>query len=164
MLEFFISIFTSCRHKTLSLSIKKMKQVLLILAILLFNFSCTSSADSGNYQSAEQSYKETKLSLEDQERQNPLNFLKSDGTYRENLVGKLVLEGNVTNSASVITYKDVTLQIAFYSATQTLLGTEEQTIYEYFPPGQSVSFKFKTFGFRETKSVGWKVVKATPAN
>lgn len=93
-----------------------------------------------------------------------MNFLKSDGTYRENLVGKFVLEGNVTNSASAITYKDVTLQISFYSSTQTLLGTEEQTIYEYFPPGQSVSFKFKTFGFQDTKSIGWQVIKATPAN
>lgn len=102
--------------------------------------------------------------MEEKEKRNPTSFLSTDGTYRKNLMGEWVLEGTISNSATIATYKDVVLEIKFYSKTKTLLGTEKEAIYEYFPAGQRKSFKIKTYGYKGTKSIGWDIIRASAAN
>jgi len=135
-----------------------------LLLILLFS-SCNS--DSSTYTSPHdngQTYEENKMSLGEKEKRNPLQFLESNGTYRQNLVGKWVVEGKIRNKATTAAFKDVTVQINFYSKTNTLLGSEKKTIYEYVNPGRSSSFKFKLSGYRNTSKIGWEIVDAKSAN
>jgi hypothetical protein len=137
-----------------------MKTLFLLSCILLLQ-SCNSGA--GSTQPESTSYEETKMSLEDKERINPVDFLEADGTYRQNLIDEWVIEGTVTNSATIATYKDVVLKIVYYSKTKTEIGSEEKTIFEYFKPNESKKFKIKTSGFEGTESVGLDVVSAEPA-
>ena len=135
------------KHKTTTLSI-----VLIVLTLGL------TSCNSGS------SYQETKMTLEDKEKQNPTAFLSTDGTYRINLLDEWVLEGTISNSATIATYKDVVLNVAFYSKTETHLGSERHTIYEYFSAGQTKNFKIKTFGYKGTNSIGWSIESASSSD
>lgn len=130
-----------------------------VLAVLTFGLtSCESGYGTGS------SYQETKITLEEKENRNPTSFLSTDGTYRENLLGEWVLEGSISNTATIATYKDVVLEIHFFSKTKTHLGTEKEVLYEYFPAGQTKNFKIKTYGYKGTNSIGWDIVSASIAN
>jgi hypothetical protein len=133
------------------------------LTVLTLGLTSCNSGPSGSYDTGS-SYQETKMTLEDKEKQNPTSFLSTDGTYRKNLMGEWVLEGTISNSATIATYKDVVLEIHFYSKTETHLGTEKKAIYEYFPAGQTKNFKIKTYGYQGTKTIGWNVVSASAAD
>lgn len=136
----------------------------MLLSVILILTSCNQSSPGSYDTSSSSSYQDTKLTLEEKEKQDPLSFLSTDGTYRENLVGQWVLEGTVTNHATIAKYKDVVLTVKFYSKTKTLLGSEKHSIYEYFSAGRTKSFKIKTFGYRGTKSIGWDISRASNAN
>ena len=104
------------------------------------------------------------MTIEEQEMREPTSFLKSEGTYRSNLIEEWVLEGTISSSATVAKYKDVVLLVNFYSKTKTLIGTERHPIYEYINPGRSINFKIKTNGFDGTESVGWDIESAEAAS
>ncbi|CAN5833455.1 hypothetical protein BH11BAC7_BH11BAC7_33380 [soil metagenome] len=129
------------------------------LLIFLFFSACTPHTTPNNYTAA--GYEEQKMTLEEQEKQNPLSFLSSDGTYRKNLLGRFVLDGTITNKATVATYKDIVLQIKFYSQTETLLGTKDFSIYEYYPPGSTKTFQLKVDAVNGTEKIGWSIIKAS---
>jgi hypothetical protein len=105
-------------------------------------------------------YQKTKMTLKEKEKQNPLEFLSTNGTYRTNLIGEWVIEGTVNNSATIATYKDIVLTVRFLSKTNTLLGSEEHVIYEYFPAGQTKEFKIKTYGFEATEKIALNIESA----
>lgn len=137
--------------------------LLLFLSTVLISCSENQSRYSGSME-AQESYEDTKLSLEEQEKQNPVEFISIDGTYRKNLIGEFVFEGTISNTATVATFKDVVLRFRYYSKTKTLLGKENIAIYEFFPPGSTKKFKAKSFGFKGSKSVGWDLNSATPVD
>lgn len=121
--------------------------------LIVITYSCdNSSASLINYE-------QTKLSLEDQEKGNPINFLSTDGTYHETLFGdKMVLNGTISNNATIATYKDVVLQVHFYSKTKTEIGSENYVVYDYFPPKQIKNFKSKIKAPIGTNSISWNIV------
>ena len=82
------------------------------------------------------------------------------GSDKHNLVGQTVIKGVVSNKATVAVYKDVDLQLDFYSKTGALLETDRETVYETIRPGQSKSFKTKYFAPKGSDSVGLKVLSA----
>jgi hypothetical protein len=127
-----------------------------ILIILLA--ACHSNSSPGNFSPSD--YQQQKLTIEEQEKQNPLRFLSSGGEYRQNLFGRFVLDGTIVNSATVATYKDVVIEISFYSKTETLLGTRQHPFYEYFPPGSTKTFQLKVDGYEGATKIGWEVVQA----
>ena len=109
-------------------------------------------------------YQDTKMTLEQKEKANPLAFLSAAGTYRKNLISEWVLEGSITNTATLATYKDIVLRIFYYSKTKTVIGTEQKTIFDFFKPNNTQKFKIKSFGFEGTESLGFQVLSASPAN
>lgn len=123
-------------------------------------FSC-SSADK-NPKSAKESYEATKSKLVQKEKDHPTNFLDVHGRSRKNLLGQTVVKGDISNSASFTTYKDVEVQLTFFSKTNTLLETDKETIYIEVPPGQERNFKTKYFAPKGTDSVGVNVLSAMP--
>ena len=129
----------------------------IILSILLL------SCDSNGIKSFNQnmSYNDLKVAIWEKEKENPLEFLSIDGTYRSNLVDEWVLEGNIANSAIIANYKDIVIKVSFYSKTKTLIGTENLTIYDYFPAGEYSKFKLKTTSYNEAYSISWEIVRAS---
>ena len=96
-----------------------MNKLFFVLPVITI-LSCESHNNSQTSEpSNPQTYQEKKMTLEETEKANPTDFLKVTGTYRQNLIDQWVVEGSVTNSASVATYKDVVLDIVYFSKTQT---------------------------------------------
>lgn len=105
-------------------------------------------------------YEQTKETLEETEKKNPARFLSVSGHDKRNLIGQTVIRGTLTNNAKVATYKDVDLELSFFSETGTLLEKDHEVIYESLGPGNSTNFKTKYFAPKGTDSVAIKVVTA----
>ncbi len=122
-------------------------------------FSCnTHGAKTINEE--KESYQETKKSLLIKEQKDPLNFLTVHGNDKRNLLGQTVVKCVVKNNATLATYKDVDLQLSFYSKTKVLLETDKETVFEVLPAGQSKDFKTKYFAPKGTDSVALEVLAA----
>lgn len=127
---------------------------LLFFSIILI--ACNS--DSVNNQ--KESYDVTKKVLLKKEEINPSAFLTVTGNSRKNIVGQTVVRGTLVNKASVATFKDVNIELTFFSKTKALLETDQETIFQILNPGESQDFKTKYFAPKGTDSVGLKVLGA----
>ncbi len=105
-------------------------------------------------------YEKAKESLEEKEKKNPVLFLSVSSKDKHNLIGQTVIKGNVTNNAKVCVYKDVQLEISFFSKTGTLLEKGNETVYDAIQPGKSGEFKIKNFTPKGTDSISIKVLGA----
>ncbi len=133
---------------------KKTITTLFIATVLLT--SCNNGGSSSS------SYQDKKMSLEDQEKQNPTEFLSASGTYHPTLFGnKMKINGTVTNKATIATYKDVTVKVRYISKTDSDIGSGEYTIYDFFPPNQTKEFEIKIEVPNGTEKLGWDVVSAS---
>jgi hypothetical protein len=134
---------------------KKTITTLFIATVLLT--SCNNGGSSSS------TYEEKKMSLEDQEKQNPTDFLSAGGTYHPTLFGNnMKISGTVTNRATIATYKDVTIKVRYISNTDSDIGSGDYTIYDFFPPNQTKEFKIKIEVPDGTEKLGWDVVSAVP--
>jgi hypothetical protein len=135
---------------------------LLFSAFTVISFSCNNDAQKASTE--KEVYEKTKESLQEKEEKNPQNFLFVDGNDKRNLLGQTVIKGSVTNKASVAVFKDVDINLSFYSKTHALLETDKETVFEVLHPGETKNFKTKYFTPKGTDSValavlGAKVVK-----
>ena len=98
------------------------------------------------------------------EKENPLIYIKQQGTWRKNLLGESILEGTLTNTATLANFKDVILNVIWLTKTQTELKTERYAVYEYVGAGKSVSYKIVANAPKATGSVQIGIASATPTN
>lgn len=105
-------------------------------------------------------YEQTKETLEETEKTNPTRFLSVSGHDKRNLIGQTVIKGTLTNKAKIASFKDVEIELSFYSKTGALLEKDHEVIYETIEPGGSSDFKSKYFAPRGTDSVALKVTGA----
>ena len=136
-----------------------MKRYLIIACTLGLAASACSSVEKREKRSQDK-YESSKLSLEEIERQSPLQFLSVTGNDKKNLLGQTVVKGKVTNKAKMVTYKDVNIKLFFYSKTGALLQEDQEVVYESVAPGATVGFKSKYFSPKGTDSIAMKVVSA----
>lgn len=130
------------------------------VALLIIN-KTNGTGYSNNDYSTENNYETKKQSVAEIEASNPLKFLKADGYYNQNLLGtKLKVDGEIHNSATTTSYKDIVVRVYFYSKTKTLLGSEDYTIYEVVKPNHSKGFNLKVTNYKDVNSIGWDVVSA----
>jgi hypothetical protein len=135
---------------------KKVLTLFIILTAVLI--SCKSKAKT---EAAEKDvYEKAKESLEEKEKKNPTAFLKVSSKDKHNLIGQTVIIGSVTNAAKICVYKDVELELSFFSKTGVLLEKDHETVYEMIEPGKSADFKSKYFAPKGTDSVAIKIVGA----
>jgi hypothetical protein len=87
---------------------------------------------------------ELRAELLQREQSAPGEYLQVQGTYRRNLIGQLVLEGTITNQATLATFKDPVLAVTWYSKTNTELGTQTYSVYELVRAQGAKRFKLKT--------------------
>lgn len=135
---------------------KKIAGIALVPLLLLLacnNNGTESVSDKANYKKATET-------LLEKEKKNPIAFLKVNSHDKHNLLGQTVIKGSIDNNAKVCSYKDVQLQLFFFSKTGTLLEKSNETIYDVIAPGKSVDFKTKYFAPKGTDSVGIKVLAA----
>jgi hypothetical protein len=113
--------------------------------------------------SREKSPEELRQELVSRERENPVNYLKIEGTMRNNLIGLKVLEGTITNSASIANFKDVVVEVTWFTKTDTELSKVYYTVYEYVGAGNSIRYKIKADAPGATGGFQINVSSATPA-
>jgi hypothetical protein len=135
--------------------------ILIVSAALLTASACNSG---GNPQKEKESYEAAKETLEQKEQKNPAQFITVDSRDRRNIIGQTVIKGSLRSNAKVAAYKDIELELAFYSKTGALLEKDIEVIYETLQPGGSADFKSKYFAPKGTDSVAITVVKATSAS
>lgn len=136
-----------------------MKKILIPVLLMGILFSaCNSKAK--NETAEKDNYEKAKESLEEKEKKNPLSFLKIISRDKHNLIGQMVIKGSIANNAKVCVYKDVQLELTFFSKTGVLLEKDSETIYEVIDPGKSANFKTKYFAPEGTDSVGIKILSA----
>jgi hypothetical protein len=70
----------------------------------------------------------------------------------------------LTNAATVANFKDVMLKVDFFSKTNTIIATENVSIYEKINPGQTISYKKKIYVSKDVANVHITVIGATPVN
>lgn len=63
------------------------------------------------------------------------------------------IEGRISNSARTVTYKDIKLEVEFFTRTKTSLGKTIVTIYQMFPPN-NLQDKYEKDTFFEIKLDG----------
>lgn len=136
-----------------------MKKVLFIAITSLVVLAACRDKEAQEKKMADK-YEDTKLSLEEIEKLNPVKFISVTEADKRNLLGQRVVKGKVTNNAKMASFKDVELKISFYSKTGVLLEEDQETIYETLAPGASASFKSKYFAAKGTDSIAIKVLSA----
>jgi len=52
-----------------------------------------------------------------------------------------VIRGTITNKATVARFKDIDVELSFFSKTGALLQKDHEVIYETIAPGNSTNFK-----------------------
>ena len=105
-------------------------------------------------------YEQTKETLAETEKKNPRFFITVKSEDWKNIIGQRVIKGSITNTAKVCSYKDVDLELSFFSKTGALLEKDHEIIYETLAPGGSKGFKSKYFAPKGTNNVGVKVMGA----
>lgn len=144
----------------------KVGRTILIVAIVLIGIFAALALinninQSGNSYDSGDSYQEKVMTVEEIERSQPVNFLSADGTYRENFWGnKFKVSCKITNKATVATYKDAVVRVTYYTKTKTVLGSNDYTVYETFPPNSTKTVELKIDNYRDVNSIGWDVISA----
>lgn len=152
LLESFLDLISI--HKT-----RFMKTTAILIFASLIFFSC--NTDTPSQQDQEKAnYEQLKKNLVEKEKNNPLLFLTVTSRQHKNLIGQTVIKGELRNTASGATYKDPQLKIDFYSATKTLLESDNETVYVEIKPGSVEKFKTKYFAPKGTDSVSIAVISA----
>lgn len=132
-----------------------------LAAIILSGFvlaACNSTDKPAD--KAKDKYEQTKETLEETEKKNPNRFLSVSGHDKRNLIRQTVIKGTISNGAKIVSYKDIDVELSFFSKTGALLEKDHEVIYETVAPGNTVSFKTKYFAPKGTDSVGLKILGA----
>lgn len=132
----------------------------LVFSLLFIVIASCGGSDSKTDTVKKDKYEQKKESLEEIEKKNPLRFLTVSSRDKRNLLGQTVINGTIKNAASVAVYKDIEIEISFYSKTNALLEKEIETIYDAIGPGKETDFKTKYRAPKGTDSVTLRVLKA----
>ncbi len=137
-----------------------MKKILPALIVVSFVFAACGGDDKTADSNTKDKYEQTKETLGKTEKENPKRFLSVEGSDRKNLIGQRVIKGTISNKATVASYKDVDVELSFYSETGALLEKDHEVIYETITAGNSTNFKTKYFAPKGTDSVAMKIAGA----
>lgn len=132
----------------------------IIPGLLLLSVVFTACGGDDKAADEKDKYEQTKETLEQTEKKNPKRFLTVDGNKKRNLARQTVVNGTIVNKATVASYKDVDVEISFYSETGALLLRDHEVVYKVVAPGTSESFKYKTYAPKGTDSVAMKIAAA----
>ena len=123
--------------------------------------SCLLAAcGSANSEHPTVQYEEKKKSLKESETDSPLKFLKVRGSFRNNLINQTVVEGVITNNATLVSYKNMRLQIVFKDKEGSVITKEKQVIDDVVKPGSTNDFKLKLSHVKDAHTVSLDITGA----
>ncbi|MBK9453949.1 MAG: hypothetical protein IPN95_32055 [Bacteroidetes bacterium] len=88
----------------------------------------------------------------EKEKNTPKDFVVIEIDPKKNLFGETVIEGKLTNKASLTSYKDFELMIHWNDETGMVMDSAVEVILEQLDPGEEVEFKTKRKGPRKSRS------------
>jgi hypothetical protein len=136
-----------------------MLQKLFVLCFVIVScFSCATKNESNK--ATQNNYEAAKKSIATIEAENPIKFLSATAKDRKNIVGQTVIKCAIASTATVATYKDIAIELSFFSKTNTLLEKDIETIYETVAPNSTINFKTKYFAPKGTSDVMVKIISA----
>jgi hypothetical protein len=118
------------------------------------------SRDFETFDERELSPSELRQQLLEKEQSNPLNYLSVTGSMSENKVKTkhgtffrssewkmdgYILEGYITNSATIASFKDVKVRINFISSTGSKIDNTDFVVYDFVPANDGISYKEKIY-------------------
>jgi len=130
-----------------------------IFLVVLFPFLIL-SCNSANKDRPSAQYENKKESLADMERSNPLKFLKVNGDSHTNLINKEVVEGTISNQATLAAYKDVEVRISFKDKDGSVIEKDTKLINDVVKPNSKIDFKVKLKKPKGTISVALDIIGA----
>ena len=133
------------------------KLIPVLIATALFFPGCSGSESK---EKTKDSYEKGKLTLEEIEQKNPVQFLRVVGDNKRNIIGQTVIKGSVSSTAKIVSYKDIDIKLSFFSKTGALLEEDHEVVYETVGPGGKAGFKSKYFAPKGSDSVAFKIIGA----
>jgi hypothetical protein len=141
---------------TLSKKSKTGKTIAVVVIFVVVGFLLINSLNN-----SDSTYREKIVTVEEIELSQPTSFLSADGNYRENFWGnEFKVNCNITNKATVATYKDAIVRVTYYSKTKTILGSNDYTIYEVLPPSSTKTVELTIANYKNVETIGWEVINA----
>lgn len=137
-----------------------MKKIIPVLILISFVFAACGGDEKADDKKTKDKYEQTREMLEQTEKKNPKRFLSVEGDERKNLLRQTVVKGTITNKATVASFKDIDVELSFYSETGALLLKDHEVVYKMIGPNSSESFKYKTYAPKGTDSVVMKIAGA----
>ena len=138
--------------------------VLSIVAYFIYAQGQSAHHASPYGSSYQKSPEQLRAELAATEKQNPGQYISGRTGHRKNIIGQTVIEGTLTNAATIAVFKDVVLQVDFLSKTNSIITTKSFTVYEVINPAQTVKFKEKTYVPKEVQNIQVTIIGATPTN
>ena len=135
-----------------------MKKIACIVLSIILSSACNNKAKDAAAE--KENYQKAAETLLEKEKKNPISFLTVNSHDKHNLLGQTVIKGSINNKAKVCAYKDVQLELSFFSKTGTLLEKDNEIVYDNIEPGKSADFKTKYFAPKGTDSVAIKILSA----
>jgi hypothetical protein len=135
-----------------------MRSIALILLLSVALYSC----ETANNQHPSAGYEQKKASLQDMEHDSPLKFLKVTGTKRGNLLNQTVVEGEIVNHATMISYHNIKLVMVFKDENGAVIEKDNETIDNVVKPGATNDFKVKLDHVKGAENVEVDITAADP--
>ncbi len=132
-----------------------MARIIALLLLPLVFMAC-----SGSDQRPPAKYEEKKASLEEMERDSPVKFLKITGSHHGNLLNQTVVEGEITNKATLVSYRNIQVQVSFHDNEGKVIDKEKEILTDAIKPGATNDFKIKTGHVKGANSVTFDIIKA----
>jgi len=95
------------------------------------------------------------------ELENPAAYIKNEINWRKNLVGSIILEGTLSNTATLVNFKDPVILVTWLSKSNESIGTMQYPVNKFLPAGQSISYKLKASAPSKIAGLRAAVVSAT---
>lgn len=73
------------------------------------------------------------------EESDPKRYLSINSTWRTPLFGRNHLEVRVSNTATMAIFKDIDIDIHYFSKTLSPVGSQHRVVYEYSRPGTTIT-------------------------
>jgi hypothetical protein len=85
-----------------------------------------------------------------------------DGKWHKHLLDNgLTITCSVVNKSDTINYKDVKLEVKYYSKTHTVMTASNYVVYKYLNSGQLIKVNLKGINYQDLDNLSVNVVDAT---
>ena len=105
-------------------------------------------------------YEEQKQNLTDKEKSKPLAFLHLKSDHRKNWIGQTVIDGAITNTATVCSYKNVRLKMLCYDKSDKMVEEHEDVLDVIIKPNTIKDFKLRYRLPRSADSITVNIMSA----